>query len=128
MISQGIIFRDEYILMVKQFVQRGDIVWNFPGGGIEEGETPEQAMVREVQEETGYWTEAIEQLSISSDKYSFLAKIVSGELYLDTSLPENDDLLDAAWVHINDMEKFDPFTLPIRELVVNRFKMKLNEC
>ncbi|WP_307449681.1 NUDIX hydrolase [Paenibacillus sp. V4I3] len=33
--------------MVKQYVQRGDIVWNFPGGGIEEYETPEQACIRE---------------------------------------------------------------------------------
>jgi mutator protein MutT len=54
MISQAIITRNNEVLMVRQYEQRGDIVWNFPGGGIEEGETPEEACLREVREETGY--------------------------------------------------------------------------
>lgn len=48
----GIVFssdRQEVLL-----VQRCDVpVWVFPGGGIEKGESPEEAVVREVKEETG---------------------------------------------------------------------------
>lgn len=40
MISQAFIIENDKVLMVKQYVERGDIVWNFPGGGIEMGETP----------------------------------------------------------------------------------------
>ncbi|WP_421378809.1 NUDIX hydrolase [Bacillus salacetis] len=120
LISQGIIVRDDYVLMVKQFVERGDVVWNFPGGGIESGETPEQAMIREVHEETGYWTKMIEQLPACSGKHSFIAEIVSGEMFLDKTLSENDDILEVAWIHIDDIEKFDSYTLPIRELIVNQ--------
>jgi 8-oxo-dGTP diphosphatase len=123
LISQGIVIRDDYILMVKQFVHRGDIVWNFPGGGIESGETPEQAMIREVHEETGYWTKSIEQLPACSGKHSFIAEIVSGEMFLDKTLPENEDILEVAWIHIDDTSKFDSYTLPIRELIKNRLRM-----
>ncbi|WP_309119294.1 NUDIX domain-containing protein [Paenibacillus sp.] len=46
LIAEAIIVPNDSVLMVKQYVQRGDIVWKFPGGGIEEGESPEQAWER----------------------------------------------------------------------------------
>ena len=48
----GAVLRNETILMVRHRDAEREY-WTLPGGGIEPGETPEQAAVREVFEETG---------------------------------------------------------------------------
>jgi 8-oxo-dGTP pyrophosphatase MutT (NUDIX family) len=47
---RGIVVKDNKILLIS--THRGDYV--IPGGGIEDGETAIEALIREVQEETGY--------------------------------------------------------------------------
>jgi 8-oxo-dGTP pyrophosphatase MutT (NUDIX family) len=53
---QGAIVRDNHILLIMQHVfppgQERRIVWLFPGGQIEPGETEEQCVQREMKEET----------------------------------------------------------------------------
>ncbi len=41
--------------------------WQFPQGGVDEGETPEQAMYRELEEETGLKPEHVELLGCTPD-------------------------------------------------------------
>src|SRR5690606_24304986 len=103
--------------MVRQYVQRGEIVWNFPGGGIEEGETPEEACIREVKEETGLNVMVHRLLHEKNDKYSFHCEVIGGELFLDKTLAENADIIEIAWVHINDEHKQDSYTKPFFELI-----------
>jgi 8-oxo-dGTP pyrophosphatase MutT (NUDIX family) len=47
--AYGVVVREGKMLVSKQFGDKYDL----PGGGIELGETPEQAVIREVKEETG---------------------------------------------------------------------------
>lgn len=64
--------------------------WEFPGGKIEEGETPEQALVREIEEELE--TEIVVGNLIDTIEYDyptfhlsmdcFWAEIISGDLVL----------------------------------------------
>jgi 8-oxo-dGTP diphosphatase len=44
--SQALVLHGENTLMVKQYVQRGAIVWNYPGCGIENNETLDEACIR----------------------------------------------------------------------------------
>ena len=64
--------------------------WDFPGGKIEPGETPEEAIVREIKEELDTEVEVIELLDTVEYDYPnfhlsmgcFICKIKSGDLVL----------------------------------------------
>jgi len=116
MVSQALIIRDGKLLMVKQFVSDGRIVWNFPGGGMEGNETPEEACIREVKEETGYDAEVIRLLYKDEYKYTFIAEIIGGKLGFDQTIEDNDDLLAVSWISLDDVDKFDGFITPLLEL------------
>ena len=54
---------DDNVLMVRQFRQPlGKELLEIPAGGIDGNETPEEAVLREMQEETGYLPRKIERL------------------------------------------------------------------
>jgi len=62
--------------------QRRDVpLWVMPGGTVETGETLEEALVREVKEETGYDLGDLKQLLMTklgdTQKYIYSAKIIS---------------------------------------------------
>jgi 8-oxo-dGTP diphosphatase len=52
LVSAGIIHRDGQILVgQRRRADRHPLKWEFPGGKVESGETPQQALVRELREE-----------------------------------------------------------------------------
>ncbi|MBQ1163520.1 NUDIX domain-containing protein, partial [Streptomyces sp. A73] len=61
-ISAAIIVDGDRVLMVRRRVKEGELRWQFPAGGIEDGETAEQAAVRETQDETGLTVDAVKLL------------------------------------------------------------------
>jgi putative (di)nucleoside polyphosphate hydrolase len=61
----------------------GQQAWQFPQGGIDEGETPEQAMYRELYEEVGLRAEAVEVLASTREwlRYEIPERLIRKRSY-----------------------------------------------
>ena len=95
--------------------------WTVPGGGVEAGETPEEAAVREVREETGYDIELVRLLGedaftvpagerfdgsgrpLLNLRLLFEAQIVGGELTHEVGGTTD----EAAWIPIADVSRLE---------------------
>ena len=91
-------------------VNREKLLWSLPKGHIEEGETPEQAAIREVKEETGIDSEISRELGVidfwfmASGKrihktvHHFLFKEVGGKL-----APQITEVDDVQWFPLEEI-------------------------
>jgi ADP-ribose pyrophosphatase YjhB (NUDIX family) len=58
---RGAVFRGDAILLVKE---RSDGCWTLPGGWADVGDSPAEAVVREIAEESGYQARAVKLLAL----------------------------------------------------------------
>ena len=93
--------------------------WEFPGGKIESGETPEECIVREIREELAVEVKAEKIIGVVEYDYPafhltmhcLLCSVVSGDL----KLLEHED---AKWVTLENLYSLD--WLPADRLILDR--------
>ncbi|WP_298827860.1 NUDIX domain-containing protein [uncultured Planococcus sp.] len=112
--SAVILIKHNKLGLIKR-VKNGNTYYVFPGGGIEDSETPEITAKREAMEETGLEVEIQEcfvKIDFHGTQYFFLATIVDGEFGSGNGEEFNDDSRNRGtylpvWVDISKLNAFD---------------------
>ena len=88
LVSLGLIINEDKILLTQR--KGVPLIWELPGGKVERYESPSEAAIREVKEETGYEVELVSKLPfsylITANDYlkivilCFECRLIGGEL------------------------------------------------
>jgi mutator protein MutT len=91
------------VLLIKENYDRRR--WGFPGGALEPGETPEQAVVREVREETGIEVRADALVgSYSLADRSLVAHLFRCEVVAGTpAVPDSGEIAEVGWWPVDEL-------------------------
>lgn len=112
-ISAAIVVRNGLVLMVRRRVKEGELMWQFPAGGIEAGETPEQAAVRETAEETSLTVEAVKLLGerVHPKTGRLMSYTACNAVAGEAVVADADELDAVAWIAHGEISEYVPYGL-----------------
>ena len=126
--ASAIIIKDNRVLMIRT---KNSNSWSIPSGGLEVGETVEEACIREIKEETGYEAKVVKELFIKETNIKeykvttqyFLCEITGGEIqYQDP----DEEIEEISWKNSIEISKLT-HTYPEDQEVIEQLLSNLSQ-
>jgi 8-oxo-dGTP pyrophosphatase MutT (NUDIX family) len=125
--------KDNKVVMVKQYRHGvGEVGVELPGGVAEDGETPEQAVRREMKEETGFEFESVEYLGkisanpSTTNNYMHMFLATGGDKVAEQQLDETEEV-DVELMSIQEVKNLIKENKIVQSLHVNCMLYALNK-
>lgn len=115
LVATGVLVHDGHIFIQKRLPEGAWAnLWEFPGGRIEPGETPQAAIVREFTEETAFATEVANKLAVIRHGYTtyrvtlhcFLLRLAEGANGTGHPVPALTAAQQSLWVRPGELDRF----------------------
>ena len=125
LVTAAIIFDEEKVLITRRpDGKRHPGLWEFPGGKIEPGESPEEALYREIREELAAEVCVAEIFEVVFYRYDWgPVLILAYRCQLLTNTIHDIGVTEHRWVHPKDLAEFS--ILPADQPIINRLKRPL---
>jgi 8-oxo-dGTP diphosphatase len=118
-LSMAVVVADGKLLMIRRRQREGDLLWALPGGAIEDGETVEEAAVRETVEEVGLVVAAVKVLGerVHPKTHRTMSYTACEVLQGEAKVADEDELDAVAWVALEEIPEYVPYGLygPVQE-------------
>ncbi len=118
-VAAALIDKDGRVLLAQRPLNKSMAgLWEFPGGKVEDGENPEDALIRELNEELGIdtWGSCLAPLSFASHSYEdfhLLMPLFACRKWIGTPMAIEGQVLK--WVSKNDLKNYamPPADIPL---------------
>lgn len=127
--GSAVLINEDKVALIKR-TRDGEEYYVFPGGGIEKGESPEQATIREAFEELGLKIDIKEQLGIvefKGEQHYFIAEMVGGifgtgegEEY---GKDRNRGRYEPMWIPVAKLDSLDVRPMEIAKRLIERMEI-----
>jgi 8-oxo-dGTP diphosphatase len=110
-IASAITVHEGRVLLVRRRVKEGSLSWQFPGGEIEEGESANEAAVRETREETGLEVKDVAVLgervhpNTGRTMVYVACEVVGGK----ATVVDDEELAELAWSDGGQLTEYVPY-------------------
>lgn len=132
----GILIKKNKVLLIHRKNEKE--YWVFPGGGVEEKESIEEAIIRELQEETSIVIKINKLLyhhiyDNNTEQFFYLCDYIFGEPRLAEDFPEKieklegKDFFDPFWFSIGELKSILLYPLEIRDWFLEDIKDNFNK-